>query len=84
MSELVREYKDLMGNEHQTGSQIVRDSKEASQGTLTSKKFCVFWHPACAEHCIPHHPEQPDRVRYMLDMLMSQNWSEKGGETSSD
>ena len=33
------------------------------------RRLCVYWHPACYEHSIPDHPEQPDRVKVMLEHL---------------
>ncbi len=29
-------------------------------------KLCVYWHPDCAKHYIPDHPEQPARVKSIL------------------
>jgi hypothetical protein len=29
----------------------------------------IYWHPDCYEHNIPDHPEQPDRVKYILNKL---------------
>eukprot|EP01039_Chlorochromonas_danica_P006519 gene6519-7190_t len=36
---------------------------------LIKHKTAVFWHPACALHDIPDHPEQPDRVNKTIQAL---------------
>lgn len=39
---------------------------------LTSNRTAVFWHPACALHDIPNHPEQPGRIQSILSALRSE------------
>jgi len=57
-------------------SEIVIKEQKAAEGKERSSSeesavpnFSVFWHPACDKHEVPHHPEQPDRVNYMMDAL---------------
>jgi len=35
-------------------------------------KIAIFWHPACYEHNVPDHPEQPDRVSEILSALRTE------------
>jgi len=37
--------------------------------TKQDSKIAIFWHPACYEHNLPDHPEQPDRVSEILTAL---------------
>lgn len=90
MSELAT-VKDLTGSSSDSadveiGQEITIETKEELQGDPTKPRYCVYWHPACAEHEIPHHPEQPDRVNYMMDALKVQRWPKEGagGERGGD
>ena len=35
----------------------------------TPRRIGIYHHPKCHDHCIPDHPEQPDRVTAILDAL---------------
>lgn len=61
---------------HDGSSLEVEESQKVSE-TPTSdspRSFAIYWHPACADHEIPRHPEQPDRVKDMMDALKAENW----------
>ena len=58
---------------------IKSEEKEVlSPNVRALPNFSVFWHPACDKHEIPHHPEQPDRVNYMMDALKQEFVDFKG------
>lgn len=47
-------------------------NKVVDQEDATEKprpRVGVYWHPACALHNIPNHPEQPARVTHILRAL---------------
>ena len=53
--------EDVHNNESSSSSDVV-DAREIGN-------IAIYWHPACYEHCIPGHPEQPDRVKEILRAL---------------
>lgn len=40
-----------------------------SYAYVEAPRMAIYWHPACVDHDIPDHPEQPDRVTVMLKHL---------------
>lgn len=47
----------------------LKDSEGYEEAATPSAKLAIYWHPACYEHNIPNHPEQPDRVAEILTAL---------------
>jgi acetoin utilization deacetylase AcuC-like enzyme len=46
--------------------------------SASGQSLAVFWHPACVEHKVPHHPEQPARASFMLEALQAEEWPNSG------
>ena len=47
---------------------IVRNSV-VEVAVIDTKNVIIIWHEECSLHCIDNHPEQPDRIVFILKVL---------------
>ncbi len=74
MDALVEALIDAASSEGVIESNVFEFNEVIEQKLIDRKvKMLVYHHPACALHCVEDHPEQPDRVKVILDAIRAAN-----------